>query len=54
VIGARDDVLHPEEVARATADAFPKGVLELFDSPAPLITHRAQVRALLQGFFGGK
>jgi hypothetical protein len=23
----------------------------LFDSAAPLITHRAQVRSLLQGFF---
>ncbi|TCO65186.1 alpha/beta fold hydrolase [Actinocrispum wychmicini] len=51
VIGAVGDTLHPADVARATAKAFPHGVLELFDSPAPLITHRAQVRSLLQGFF---
>jgi 3-oxoadipate enol-lactonase len=50
VIGAVGDALHPAEVARETAKAFPRGELELFDSPAPLITHRAQVRALLQGF----
>jgi 3-oxoadipate enol-lactonase len=53
VIGAVGDILHPDDVARETAAAFPKGVLELFDSPAPLITHRAQVRALLQGFLSG-
>lgn len=54
VIGAVGDMLHPADVARETAKAFPHGVLELFDSPAPLITHRAQVRSLLQGFFSGQ
>jgi 3-oxoadipate enol-lactonase len=53
VIGAVGDTLHPAEVARETAKAFPHAVLELFDSPVPLITHRAQVRSLLQGFLGG-
>ncbi|MET0134515.1 MAG: alpha/beta hydrolase [Kibdelosporangium sp.] len=52
VIGAVGDTLHPEDVARETADAFGKGVLELYDSPAPLITHRAQVRSLLSSFIG--
>lgn len=47
VIGAVGDPLHPEDVAKQTAAAFPSARLELFDSPAPLITHRAQVRALL-------
>lgn len=48
VIGAVGDPLHPAEIAEATAAAFGKGELELFDSPAPMITHRAQLRELLQ------
>jgi 3-oxoadipate enol-lactonase len=51
VIGAIGDPLHPAGVARETVAAFPKGTLELFDSPAPLITHRARIRSLLQGLF---
>src|SRR5262249_29984093 len=54
VIGAVGDALPPADVARETAKAFPRSVLGLFDSPAPLITHRAQVRSLLQGFFSGQ
>ncbi|MEV4311954.1 alpha/beta fold hydrolase [Actinocrispum sp. NPDC049592] len=50
VIGAVGDPLHPEDVAHATAKAFPHARLEIFPSPAPLITHRAQIRALLQEF----
>lgn len=48
VIGAVGDPLHPAEIAEQTAAAFGKGELELFDSPAPMITHRAQLRGLLQ------
>nr|WP_042182388.1 alpha/beta hydrolase [Kibdelosporangium sp. MJ126-NF4]CEL14958.1 Beta-ketoadipate enol-lactone hydrolase [Kibdelosporangium sp. MJ126-NF4]CTQ93449.1 Beta-ketoadipate enol-lactone hydrolase (EC 3.1.1.24) [Kibdelosporangium sp. MJ126-NF4] len=48
VIGAVGDPLHPADIARETAAAFGKGELELFDSPAPMITHRAQLRGLLQ------
>lgn len=53
VIGAVGDPLHPSEVASATAAAFPKGELVLIDSPAPLLTHRAEVRTRLVDFFAG-
>jgi pimeloyl-ACP methyl ester carboxylesterase len=53
VIGATGDPLHPEAVAKATAAAFPHGRLELVDSPAPLITHRREVRGWLVDFLGG-
>ncbi len=53
VIGAVDDPLHPEEVAKATAAAFPQGELWLVDSPSPMITHRAEVRRRLVDFFAG-
>lgn len=53
VIGAVGDPLHSSEVASATADAFPKGELVLIDSPAPLLTHRAEVRTRLVDFFAG-
>jgi pimeloyl-ACP methyl ester carboxylesterase len=51
VIGAVGDPLHPEQVARDTAAALPNGRLEIIESPAPLITHRAEVRSLLVEFF---
>ena len=50
VIGAVGDPLHPTEVARALAAALPTGRLELIDSPAPLLTHRREVRSLLVDF----
>ena len=53
VIGAVGDPLHPEDVAKATAAAFPRGDLWLIDSPAPMITHRTEVRRRLVEFFGG-
>ena len=53
VIGAVGDPLHPEEVAKATAAAFPHGDLWLVDSPAPMITHRAEMRRRLVDFFAG-
>ena len=53
VIGAVGDPLHPEDVAKATAAAFPQGELWLIDSPSPMITHRAEVRRRLVDFFAG-
>lgn len=53
VIGAVGDPLHPEDVAKATAAAFPNGSLWLIDSPSPMITHRAEVRHRLVDFFAG-
>lgn len=51
VIGAVGDPMHPEQVARDVAAALPNGRLELIDSPAPLLTHRREVRSLLVDFF---
>ncbi|HEX7302566.1 alpha/beta hydrolase [Lentzea sp.] len=53
VIGAVGDPLHPEDVAEETAAAFPAGELWLVDSPAPMITHRTEIRHRLTSFFGG-
>ena len=50
VIGGVGDPLHPEQVARDVAAALPHGRLELIDSPAPLLTHRREVRSLLVEF----
>lgn len=52
VIAATGDPLHPAEIARETAAAFKEARLEIFDSPAPMITHRTRLRALLQELFG--
>jgi 3-oxoadipate enol-lactonase len=52
VIGAVGDPMHPEQVARDVAAALPNSRLELIDSPAPLLTHRREVRSLLVDFFG--
>ncbi|MGW4207115.1 alpha/beta fold hydrolase [Lentzea sp. NPDC004789] len=53
VIGAVGDPLHPEDVAKATAAAFPNGSLWLVDSPSPMITHRTEIRHRLVEFFAG-
>ncbi|GAA0650534.1 hypothetical protein GCM10010174_87750 [Kutzneria viridogrisea] len=53
VIGAVGDPLHPEQVAKDVARAFPAAHLELFDSAAPLITHRKEIRSLLVDFLAG-
>ncbi|MFD4672248.1 alpha/beta fold hydrolase [Lentzea sp. NPDC058450] len=53
VIGAVGDPLHPEDVAKSTAAAFPRGDLWLIDSASPMITHRNEIRHRLVAFFGG-
>ncbi|MCR3746628.1 alpha/beta fold hydrolase [Lentzea californiensis] len=53
VIGAVGDPLHPEDVAKATAAAFPAGELWLIDSPSPMITHRTEIRHRLVSFLAG-
>lgn len=50
VIGATGDSLHPWEVAKDTAGAFSAARLEVFDSVAPLLTHRRELRELIVGF----
>jgi hypothetical protein len=50
VIAATGDPLHPVEVAKATAAAFPHGRLEVLPSRTPLVTHRREVRSLLVAF----
>lgn len=52
VVGATADVLHPPEVAAATARAFRHARLELLDSAAPMLTHRRALRSLLVDFLG--
>lgn len=50
VIGATDDPLHPEDVAKQVAASFPNGALELVPS---WLTHRADVRGWLVDFLRG-
>lgn len=50
VIGATDDPLHPAEVAKAVAAAFARARLEILPSPAPMLTHRRELRRLLVDF----
>jgi 3-oxoadipate enol-lactonase len=52
IIAATGDPLHPTHVAEQTAAAFRDAELIVFDSPAPMITHRAELRACLQRHFG--
>ncbi|MER7080281.1 MULTISPECIES: alpha/beta fold hydrolase [Saccharopolyspora] len=52
VVGATDDPLHPAEVAKAVAAAFARARLEIFPSPAPMLTHRRELRGLLVDFLG--
>ncbi|CAL9670192.1 hypothetical protein SUDANB95_07422 [Actinosynnema sp. ALI-1.44] len=50
VVGATQDPLHPENIAKDTAAAFPNGRLELVPS---WLTHRADVRTWLVDFLHG-
>ncbi len=53
VVGAVGDPLHPSEVAERLAGAFADARLELLPSPAPMLTHRGDLRRLLTGFLDG-
>ncbi|HEY0639697.1 MAG TPA: alpha/beta hydrolase [Pseudonocardiaceae bacterium] len=48
VVTGVGDPLHPEAVATETAAAFPHSRLRVLASSAPLLTHRPQLRALVQ------
>jgi hypothetical protein len=50
VIGATDDPLHPEDVAKQVAASFRNGRLELVPSWS---THRGDVRRWLSDFLRG-
>ncbi len=50
VVAGTGDRLHPTAAAEEAAAAFPNARLARFDSPAPLVTHRREIRALLTGF----
>lgn len=50
VVGATADPLHDSEVAEQLAATLPEGRLELFDSAAPMLTHRAELRGALGDF----
>lgn len=53
VVAARDDEVHPVDVAERIAGTLPYGELAVFDHPAPLWHSRQELRALLSGFLGG-
>jgi pimeloyl-ACP methyl ester carboxylesterase len=53
VVAARDDHVHPIDVAERIAAAFPYGELHVFEHPAPLWHARKELRALLSGFLAG-
>ena len=53
VVAARDDEVHPVDVAEQIAAAVPYGEVVVFDHPAPLWHARKELRALLSGFLGG-
>jgi 3-oxoadipate enol-lactonase len=52
VIGATEDPRHPADVAKSVAAAFSHARLELLPSPAPMLTHRQEIRRLLRDFLG--
>ncbi|WP_245931608.1 alpha/beta hydrolase [Actinokineospora auranticolor] len=52
VVAAMGDLLHPTETAEEVVGALPTARLVRFDSPAPMVTHRRELRALLTDFLG--
>ncbi|MCP2272198.1 Alpha/beta hydrolase family [Actinokineospora diospyrosa] len=52
IVAATGDLLHPLETAQEAAVAFPKATMVQFDSPAPMVTHRRELRSLLSDFLG--
>jgi pimeloyl-ACP methyl ester carboxylesterase len=53
VVAARDDEVHPVEVAERIASFLPRASVVVFDHPAPLWRERVELRRLLSGFLGG-
>ena len=53
VIGQEDDDVHPEHVAHELAESLPDATLEILPPGGVLWSHRARVRELISGFFGG-
>ncbi len=53
VVAARDDEVHPVDVAERIAAALPRGELAVFEHPAPLWHERKRLRALVSGFLAG-
>jgi len=50
VIGCQGDDLHPVVVAEQLTAALPKATLHVYDKPAPLWTHRADLRDRIATF----
>jgi pimeloyl-ACP methyl ester carboxylesterase len=53
VVTGRDDPVHPAAVAEQIAGVLPRATLKVFDTPAPLVHARSELRALLSAFLGG-
>jgi 3-oxoadipate enol-lactonase len=53
VLAARDDPVHPVEVARRLAALLPAATLYVFDRPDPVLTARAELRGQITGFLAG-
>lgn len=54
VVGATADPLHDPSVAERLAAVLPGARLEVFDSAAPLLDSRAELRRLLTGFLNDR
>ncbi|GAB3546104.1 alpha/beta fold hydrolase [Actinopolyspora lacussalsi] len=54
VIGAASDPLHDRSVAERLAAVLPEARLEVFDSAAPMLDRRAELRKLLTGFLNDR
>lgn len=52
VVAARDDEVHPVEVAERIASFLPRAEVVVFDHPAPLWRERVELRRLISGFLG--
>ena len=53
VIGCVGDDLHPVAVAERLAGRMPRAELHVYDRPAVLWTHRAELRQRISGFLNG-
>jgi 3-oxoadipate enol-lactonase len=53
VLAARDDPVHPVEVAQRLAAMLAAATLYVFDRPDPVLTARAELRGQITGFLAG-